>query len=186
MSKNSVPAIAEGSAIFARIRDILEQARNNVVRSVNTTQVISNWLIGREIVEEQQLGKLRAGYGDKLLDSLAQRLKETYGRGYSARNLRFIRQFYMDYPELLPSNEIRNALRTKSTENHTLTQLTMRNAARTESWQPGLLHPNLSWTHYRTLLRVKRLEARNFYEVEAIANSWTARELERQINSLLY
>ena len=54
------------------------------------------------------------------------------------------------------------------------------------SWQPGLLHPNLSWTHYRTLLRVDKPEARAFYEIEAIENRWSARELERQINSLLY
>jgi predicted nuclease of restriction endonuclease-like (RecB) superfamily len=59
-------------------------------------------------------------------------------------------------------------------------------AVRAESWQPGMLHPNLSWTHYRTLLRVDRGDARAFYEIEAIKNNWSARELERQINSLLY
>jgi len=55
-----------------------------------------------------------------------------------------------------------------------------------KSWKPGTLHPNLSWTHYRTLLRVDKVEARSFYEIEAIKNNWAARELERQINSLLY
>jgi predicted nuclease of restriction endonuclease-like (RecB) superfamily len=49
-----------------------------------------------------------------------------------------------------------------------------------------MLHPNLSWTHYRTLLRVSAPGARTFYEVEAIKNNWSARELERQINSLLF
>jgi predicted nuclease of restriction endonuclease-like (RecB) superfamily len=53
-------------------------------------------------------------------------------------------------------------------------------------WTPGQLHFNLSWTHYRTLLRVDKSEARAFYEIEAIKNNWSARELERQINSLLY
>src|SRR5262249_11970009 len=48
------------------------------------------------------------------------------------------------------------------------------------------LHANLSWTHYRTLLRVDKPEARAFYEIEAIQNNWSARELERQINSRLY
>ena len=61
-----------------------------------------------------------------------------------------------------------------------------RRTARREFWQPGQLHPNLSWTHYRTLLRVEKPEARSFYEIEAIENRWSARELERQINSLLY
>jgi hypothetical protein len=59
-------------------------------------------------------------------------------------------------------------------------------ASRSQSWQPGQLHPNLSWTHYRTLLRVDKPEARAFYEIEAIKNNWSARDLERQINSLLY
>jgi predicted nuclease of restriction endonuclease-like (RecB) superfamily len=59
-------------------------------------------------------------------------------------------------------------------------------APRGQPWQPGRLHPNLSWTHYRTLLRVDKAEARAFYEIEAIDNNWSARELERQIDSLLY
>ena len=59
-------------------------------------------------------------------------------------------------------------------------------AVSTRIWKPGYLHPNLSWTHYRTLLRVDKAEARAFYEIEAIKNNWAARELERQINSLLY
>lgn len=54
------------------------------------------------------------------------------------------------------------------------------------AWRPGQLNPNLSWTHYRTLLKVSRAEARAFYEIEAARNSWSARELERQINSLLF
>ena len=55
-----------------------------------------------------------------------------------------------------------------------------------KSWKPGQLHSNLSWTHYRTLLRVDKPEARAFYEIEALKSNWAARELERQINSLLY
>ena len=62
----------------------------------------------------------------------------------------------------------------------------IRRAVRSESWKPGRLHPNLSWTHYRTLLRVDKPEARAFYEIEAIKNNWAARELERQIKCLLY
>jgi predicted nuclease of restriction endonuclease-like (RecB) superfamily len=55
-----------------------------------------------------------------------------------------------------------------------------------KTWKPGLLHPNLSWTHYRMLLRVEKSEARSFYEIEATKSNWSSRELERQINSLLY
>jgi hypothetical protein len=59
------------------------------------------------------------------------------------------------------------------------------NALRSEpgQWKPGRLNPNLSWTHYRTLMRVERPDARAFYEIEAVKESWSARELERQIAS---
>lgn len=53
-------------------------------------------------------------------------------------------------------------------------------------WQPGLLHPGLSWSHYRSLLRVGRTAARAFYEIEAVNNAWSVRELSRQIASLLF
>jgi predicted nuclease of restriction endonuclease-like (RecB) superfamily len=57
---------------------------------------------------------------------------------------------------------------------------------RRESWKPGQLHPNLSWSHYRALLRLEAQGPRSFYEIEAIKGNWSARELERQTNSLLY
>lgn len=52
--------------------------------------------------------------------------------------------------------------------------------------QAPKFHPHLSWTHNRALMRVNSLEARKFYEVKAIKNRWSSRELERQINSLLF
>ncbi len=48
------------------------------------------------------------------------------------------------------------------------------------------LRHELSWTHYRLLLRVEKDDARSFYMIESINNNWSTRELERQINSLLY
>ena len=172
--------------LYKRVRQILESARTNVARSVNTTQVIANWLVGHEIVEEEQHGEKRAAYGEDVLNTLARRLQEEYGEGYSARNLRFMRQFYLEYAEFLPESMIRNALRAKSEPQHKLSAIENRNALRTISWKPGKISSDLSWTHYRTLLRVESLQTRSFYEIEAIQNNWGARELERQINSLLY
>jgi len=165
-----------------KIRQILESARATAARSVNTAQVVANWLIGREIVEEEQRGKRRAGYGEKLLAELSTRLTEDVGKGWSVRNLEYCRNFYLIYPLLL-ADQKSNAVRSKFfvpliPEIH--------HARRGESWQPGQLHSNLSWTHYRRLLRVDNAGARTFYEIKAIKNNWSARELERQINSLLY
>ena len=176
--------------LYGRVREILEAARAGVVRTVNTTQVVANWLIGREIVEEEQQGRHRAEYGLKLVTQLSEQLTTTYGRGWSAQNLFYMKQFYLSYPGLLPASGILHAARGE------FPQAAIVHAARGESasalsnhseiWQPGALHAHLSWTHYRTLLRVDRTAARNFYEIEAIRNTWSARELERQINSLLF
>lgn len=184
--------------LYERIRQILESARSSVARTVNTTQVVANWLIGREIVEEEQKGKRRAEYAEQLLLDLSARLTSEYGRGYSVDNLEFFRRFFLEYNSLLGSEksdalcristttDISDAVRRKSMESITVLSSQKQHALRDESWQPGQLHLNLSWTHYRTLLRVEKTGARAFYEIEAIRNNWSARELERQINSLLF
>jgi predicted nuclease of restriction endonuclease-like (RecB) superfamily len=199
--KETVDNTASITALYSRIREILDSAR------VNTTQVVANWLIGREIVEEQQRGRQRAGYGKRLVSELSKRLQSDFGKGFSARSLEYCRGFYLTYGGLLDSQipdaarqkfspplAIPHALRAESSpplaipyalraeSSHTLGG----ELATNESWQPGRLHSNLSWTHYRVLLHVEKSDARSFYEIEAIDNNWTARELERQINSLLY
>lgn len=188
--------------VYLRIRAILEAARVASVRSVNTSQVVANWLIGREIVEDEQKGQRKAGYGEALLERLAGLLAADFGSGYSETNLRWFRQFYVEYESLLP-REIHHAPRDKSAADSSARHAAIHHALRDKSipvsawpvilqmpqgrsWKPGRLHPNLSWTHYRTLLRVDKPEARAFYEIEAIKNNWAAREMERQINSLLY
>lgn len=198
MKKKNSP---QEPSVFDRVHTILESARTHAARSVNTTQVVANWLVGREIVEEQQQGAKRAGYGERILPELALRLKKSGRRGYSELTLRLCRQFYLSYPDL-PGAEIcyavrnksakpaiqppiRQALPSESTASIILVPQIIE-AARAVEWQPGLLHPNLSWTHYRTLIRVSNLPARAFYEIEAIQQNWNARELERQINSLLF
>ena len=104
----------KSTSIYNRVRRILESARASVARSVNTTHVAAYWLIGREIVEEEQKGQKRAGYGETLLQNLAQRLKSDFGAGYSVHNLKFIRQFYLEYPALMSSRDIGYALRSQS------------------------------------------------------------------------
>ena len=176
--------------LYQRIRQILESARAGAARSVNTAQVMAYWLIGREIVEEEQRGRRRADYGARLLIELSSRLQADFGKGFSVNNLEHFRDFYLTYPRLV-SPENSHALRVKLAVGSVMGLPAISHAVRgksgqSSSWTPGLLHPNLSWTHYRVLLRVDKPEARSFYEVEAIKNNWSARELERQKNSLLY
>ena len=169
--------------LYGRVREILEAARSNIARTVNTTQVIANWLVGREIVEEEQQGRKRAGYGAELMADLAARLKLEFGAGYGVDNLEWFRRFYLEYPRLLPE-QISDALRRKSTALAHFPQ--PQRSASDDPLSPGQLSANLSWTHYRRLLRVSRPEARNFYEIEANRNAWSVREMERQINTFLF
>ncbi len=175
-----------GGELYLRIQQIIESSRTSVARSVNTAQVVAYWLIGREIVEEEQEGQKRAKYGEELLKNLSEKLTAEFGRGFSVQSLKFIRQFYLEFPQLIDGSEIGYALRSQSVNPLQTTYNEISYAVRSQSWQSGQLHPNLSWTHYRTLLRVDKPEARSFYEIEAIRTSWSARELERQINSLLF
>ena len=80
-----------------RVATILEQARANVVRSVNSEMVIAYWLVGREIVEEEQQGAKRAEYGKRLIADLSLRLTERYGKGFSVAHLKNIRQFHLTF-----------------------------------------------------------------------------------------
>jgi predicted nuclease of restriction endonuclease-like (RecB) superfamily len=200
MKNNAVNRTSQSPALYARVREILAAAQAGISRTVNTTQVVANWLVGREIVEEEQRGAKRAEYGKQIVEELAVRLQGDFGKGYSALNLWLFRRFYLEYPKLTPA-EILYAPRKESGEpaiHHAVSDKSAEISAAVraklaigptlggESWQPGQLHTNLSWTHYRTLLRVEKAEARSFYEIEAIQNNWAARELERQINSLLY
>lgn len=87
--------------LLARIRHIWEAARTQAARSVNTAHVCANWLIGRQIVEAEQRGARRAGYGQALLKSLSAQLSGEYGSGFSVSALQYMRGFYLAYPVLL-------------------------------------------------------------------------------------
>ena len=172
--------------LYGRIRQILEAARTGVARTVNTTQVVANWLIGREIVEEEQRGKRKAHYGERLIVGLSEKLQKDYGNGYSTTNLKLCRQFYLNFPNLIRP-PIGHALRDQFVLPEEAGQSSaIGHTPCDRSWKAGRLHANLAWSLYRHLLRVERPESRAFYEIEAIKNNWSARELERQINSLLY
>lgn len=141
----------------------INRARETVQRTVDTEMVKAYWLIGQDIVEEEQEGKSRAEYGSKLLTSLSRRLNQKYKKGFSVSTLRDARQFYLAFADRA-----------------------IHHAVRGESTTKNILNDNLGWIHYRALMRVGDKTARQFYEVEAQKNRWSGRELERQIGSLLF
>jgi predicted nuclease of restriction endonuclease-like (RecB) superfamily len=138
------------ASLVGNLGELIRQARQKVLRAVDTIQVQTCWQIGRHIVEFEQEGARRAGYGKRLLATLAHALTTDYGKGFDERNLRYMRDFYQTFP-------IWNAVRSE-----------------------------LSWTHYRRLLRVDSESARLWYMNESATQNWSSRALERQINTLYY
>ena len=80
-----------------KISDLLHIARQNVVRTVNSTMVLTYFEIGRMIVEEEQQGDDRAKYGIQLIKNISARLTSEFGSGFSQRNIEQMRQFYLVY-----------------------------------------------------------------------------------------
>ena len=87
--------MSELSTFYADIKDILAQARNKAQSAVNSAMVEAYWLIGQRIVQEEQQGSSRAGYGERLLENRSNALSASLGKGFSYANLRNFRQFHL-------------------------------------------------------------------------------------------
>lgn len=175
--------------LFERVVSILEQARANVVRAVNSNMVIAYWLIGREIVQELQGGEARAEYGEAVVGNLAQELTGRYGEGFSIPNLKNFRQFYLSYSDRIPEigytacSQLSQSRKSYTACSELVTNQKSHSSG--ELFENGF-HPSLTWSHYRALMRVEKDNARRFYEGESVACGWSVRELERQIHSFYY
>lgn len=105
-------------SLYREIRTVLDQARASAYRAVNAAMVRAYWQVGHLIVEHEQGGRRRAGYGEGVLEDLSRRLTKDFGHGFDVRNLRYMRQFYLAYPASLVDAEEagsgkRNALRSE-------------------------------------------------------------------------
>ncbi len=83
-------------ALIAEVRGLIQSARHAAATTVNTLQVLTNFEIGRRIVEHEQQGAARAEYGKELLKELSARLTEEFGKGFSTTNLKLMRQFFIE------------------------------------------------------------------------------------------
>ena len=147
--------------LYQKISLHITEARKDIQYSIDIGMVKAYWLIGRDIVEVEQNGDMRAEYGSSLLRNISDKLRKVHGKGFSVSTLRDARQFYVMYHHLPIHHAVRGEFK-------------------------PVLSKNLGWIHYRALMRVTTKEARSFYEIEAEKNSWSGRELERQIGSLLF
>jgi len=180
--------------LIHEVRELIRSARGAVVQSIDVIQVLTNFEIGRRIVEHEQGGKERAGYGKALLKELSAALTAEFGRGFSRANLQHMRIFYVSYRERLPEK-----CQTVSSifESRELGQLAAPDKSQTVSGVSqraeivqtlSAKSPpfKLSWSHYVFLISIENKEERSFYEIESVSNGWSLRELKRQFNSGLY
>lgn len=144
------------SSYHSLIKDLevlIASGRKAAYQSINQAMIDMYWNIGKRIVEEEQKGKARAQYGKALIKNLAAVLTAEFGAGFTARNLRNYRQFYLLFPER-------------------------------EIWHACV--PNLTWTHFRSLLRVSDEDARIWYLRESSEQGWSSRTLDRNISTQYY
>ena len=171
---------ADYDSVLGGVVELLNMARRASARVVNTLMTATYWEIGRRIVEHEQAGQKRAGYGEEVVIRFSNDLTQRFGRGFGPAQVAAMRQFHLTFP--LPDNfqsvigksEILQSVIGKST------------AGAVERLSPVAHALPLPWTHYVRLLRVRNSHAREFYAREALAGGWSVRQLDRQINSQFY
>jgi hypothetical protein len=87
------------NSLFEKIAGLIESSRKQVASAVNLTMVYTYFEIGKMIIEDEQAGNLRAAYAKSVLKDLSVKLSEKFGKGFSERNLRNMRQFYIAYAQ---------------------------------------------------------------------------------------
>lgn len=156
--------------LLPQIRELIASARTTAARNVNTLQVLTNYEVGRLIVEHEQAGARRAEYGKALLKELAASLAKEFGRGFSEDNLSNMRRFYLAYRK--DDKVISETLSRKSLMPDQLGTISEKFT--------------LSWSHYVFLMSLGNKSERSFYEIEAAQQNWTLRELKRQFDTGLF
>ncbi|GAB2839737.1 PDDEXK nuclease domain-containing protein [Ferruginibacter profundus] len=159
--------------LYGEIKNILQQAKEAACRAVNFTMVMAYWQIGKRIVEEEQQGKKRAGYGEATIKELSLKLTADFGEGFSIANVKNFKQFYLTFIDAPKSYAVRSQLKDKDVKS-------------IRAPKSYALRNELSWTHYRLLMRVEDTAARTWYMNEAADSNWSTRSLERQINTFTY
>ena len=156
---------------------VIEEARRAAASSVNAVLTATYWLVGRRIVEHEQGGRARADYGAALLERISGDLTARFGRGFSVDNLETMRRFFDAYPPgRISETSSRKSRGTKKSET----------LSRKSHLAELVGRFQLSWSHYVLLLRARSVQARDFYETEALRGGWTVRQLRRQIDSQFY
>jgi predicted nuclease of restriction endonuclease-like (RecB) superfamily len=178
----------QNKVIFQQVAELLQNARQQVLRTVNSTMTITYFEIGRIIVEEEQNGKDRAAYGKQLLKGLSKQLTEEFGKGFSVESLDRMRKFYQIYSiSSSPMTKLQNRIPQSLTgELKTKKSQSVTEEFQSQKVQSLVSFFKLTWTHYIFLMRIEDEKERRFYEIESEKYNWSVRELKRQYDTALY
>lgn len=169
---------ADDAQFISDIKAIVYTAKQKAYQAADTYQVVSNWLVGRRIVEQEQHGQERAQYGKHIVELASEALTAEFGKGYSVVNIKSFRKFYLTFSNLLigqtPSAQSENGMTIKG------------QTVSAELELSKMLPSNLSWSHYERLMRIKNEDERDWYMREAAEENWGVRTLNRNIGSQYY
>lgn len=169
----------EETSFLEDVRNIISIAKEHTFKTANLMIVVSNWLVGRRIVLQEQNGKDRAEYGKRIISIASEELTRTFGKGYGETTLKNFRKFYQQFSNL----QIRQPLLAEF-EKRTPA---IRQPLLAESGSELLeLRPQLSWMHYERLMRVEDKQARIWYMNAAADGQWSYRTLARNISTQYY
>jgi predicted nuclease of restriction endonuclease-like (RecB) superfamily len=164
-------------------------------RAVDSALVVRNWFFGWYVVEYEQCGEDRAKYGSSVIKRLSEALTRQIGKGFSPRSLEQARRFYLTFrsipqtpsAESPPENSPVQIPQTLSAELPKEGEILLPSPTEWNLVLPSISRRfPLGWSHYVELLTIDSPDERRFYEIEAAANQWSVRELQRQIASSLY
>lgn len=169
---------ADDAQFISDITAIVYTAKQKAYQAADLYQVVSNWLVGRRIVEQEQHGQERAQYGKHIVDLASEALTAEFGKGYSVVNIKSFRKFYLTFNNLLIGQTV------SAQSGNDLTIKGQSVSAELELAK--MLPSNLSWSHYERLMRIKNEDERDWYMREAAGESWSVRTLNRNIGSQYY
>ena len=185
--------------LSSSLRIIDQLFKDDTAKAINRSLTARNWLIGFYLFHYEQLGKDRAQYGSRLLQTLAKDLKSP---SLSYGNLKLYRQFYLEFGQLLVPVRDYIANRRELVENmlpqigqtllgqfgegvgNTLSQ--GKGQTSLVQLQPETIFNRLPYSHMTLLFPIKDPVKRTFYELECIKGTWSFRELKRQIDTHYY
>jgi hypothetical protein len=158
--------------LLKEIRQLVDEARQNIVRNINTELLITYWNVGRLNGGKEYSEKYNETSVRNMLLDVSKILTRDLGKGFSRSQLTYMRLFFLRFPVLQLSKK------SGVTASHQKKK-SLKTAGLTVSNQ-------LSWSHYYELLKCNDEMEISFYQQTAINESWSVRELRRQMDTALF